>query len=515
MTDRLDAIVVGAGHNGLVCAAYLARAGMQTLVLDAAATAGGMARTRSMRGDYYFPGLAHVAYPFSLAIQQDLALEQYGYTPGAAINTVSLAGNGGHLSFGGADVSGPELPRADAVAYPLFREQYLSYARALRPLFDNKPPRLKETPFRDKWTLTRLGWNMRVKLGRDSMYELLRVAGSNIHDVLSDTFVDDRLTGAIAAEAVMGSAMGPRTPGTVLTWLQWLQGALNGARSLHSSASINALAKSAEAAGATIRLSTAVRRILVKNGSATGVELETGERLAANVIVSNADPRSTFTELVGLPQLDAMFGNRVTQIRGAGVVAKLFLALRDKPVFSGLPERELGNRLLIAPSLQYVEQAFNRSKYGEYPEHPVLDIAIPSLSDKTLAPAGHHVMSVNVAFVPYELRADSDDQKSAFVRRIVALLGEYAPGIESLIVEQEFLTPQDIEADYGAMRGHWHHGELSIHQSFMLRPLYGAAQYDTPVTGLFLCSSGCHPGGGLTGLPGRNAARRVLEIGKA
>lgn len=515
MTERLDAIVVGAGHNGLVCAAYLARAGLRTLVLDVAATPGGMAGTRSIRDSYHFPGLAHVAYPLAPVIRHDLALERYGYIPGEAIATVSLAGNGRHLTFGSSDVYGADLPHADADAYPLFRQQYLSFARALRPLFDNKPPRLKGTPFRDKWTLAHLGWNMRVKLGRDSMYEFLRVAGINIHDVLSDTFVDDRLRGAIAAEAVMGSAMGPRTPGTVLTWLQWLQGALNGALSLHSSASIHALAKSAEDAGATIRLNTAVRRIVVENGSATRVELDTGETLAANVIVSNADPRSTFIKLVGLPQLDAMFANRVTQIRGGGVVAKLFLALRDRPVFSGLPEQQLGNRLLIAPSLRYVEHAFNASKYGNYPEHPVLDIVIPSVRDKTLAPTGHYVMSVNVAFVPYEPRADSNRQKSGFVQRIVALLGEYAPGIESLIVEQEFLTPRDIEADYGAMRGHWHHGELSIHQSFMLRPLYGAAQYDTPVNGLFLCGSGCHPGGGLTGLPGRNAARRVLELGKA
>jgi phytoene dehydrogenase-like protein len=515
MTERLDAIVVGAGHNGLICAAYLARAGMKTLVLDAAPGPGGMAGIRSIREDYHFPGLAHVAYPFAPAIRRDLGLDRHGYTPGAAINTTSLAGNGRHLTFGNTGISGQDIPRADSDAYLPFRDQYLSFVRAMQPLFDNKPPRLKETPFRDKWTLMRLGWNTRVKLGRDSMYELLRVAGTNMHDVLSDTFVDDRLKGAIAAEAVMGSAMGPRTPGTVLTWLQWLQGALNGPLSFASSSSIRALASAAEEAGATIRQRTAVRRILVETGSATGVELATGKKLAADLVVSSVDPRSTFIELVGLPQLDAMFGNRVTQIRGSGVVAKLFLALKDKPTFRGLPGPELGNRLLVAPSLQYVEHAFNASKYGEYPEHPVLDIAIPTLRDETLAPAGKHVMSVNVAFVPYDLREGSEGRQSAFAKKVIALLGEYAPGIESLIVEHEFLSPRDIEADYGAMRGHWHHGELSIHQSFMLRPLYGSAQYDTPIGGLFLCGSGCHPGGGLTGLPGRNAARRILELGKA
>ncbi|MEX2125230.1 MAG: NAD(P)/FAD-dependent oxidoreductase [Woeseia sp.] len=514
MTEHLDAIVVGAGHNGLVCAAYLARAGKKTLVLESAPGPGGMAGTRSIRGGYHFPGLVHVAYPFAPGIRRELELDRHGYAPGAPINTTSLAGNGRHLSFGNAGISGQDVPRADADSYPPFRNRYLSFARAMQPLFDSSPPRLKETPFRDKWTLMRLGWNLRVKLGRDSMYELLRVAGINMHDVLSDTFVDDRLKGAIAAEAILGSAMCPRTPGTVLTWLQWLQGALNGPLSIPSSGSMQALASAAEAAGATIRHRAAVRRILVEAGRATGAELASGEKLAADLTVSGVDPRSTFTELVGLPQLDAMFGNRVGQIRGSGVVAKLLLALRDKPAFRGLPEPELGNRLLVAPSLRYVEHAFNASKYGEYPEQPVLDIAIPSLGDTDLAPAGHHVMSVNVAFVPYDLREDSEARKSAFTKRVIALLDEYAPGIESLIVEHQFLSPRDIEADYGAMRGHWHHGELSIHQSFMLRPLYGAAQYDTPIGGLFLCGSGSHPGGGLTGLPGRNAARRILELGK-
>lgn len=513
MTERVDAIVVGAGHNGLICAAYLARAGKKTLVLDAAPQPGGMAATRSLRKDYYFPGLAHVAYPFAAAIRRDLELDRHDHAPCKAINTISLAGNGGRVTFGHAGIAG-DVPRADTDGYPPFREQYLSFARAMQPLFHNKPPRLKHTPLRDKWTLMRFGWNARVRLGRDSMYELLRVAGTNMHDVLSDNFVDDHLKGAIAAEAIMGSAMGPRTPGTVLTWLQWLQGAANGPLSFASSDSIRALVSAAEAAGATIRQRTTVRRILVETGSVTGVELATGETLAADLVVSGVDPRSTFIGLVGLPQLDAMFGNRVSQIRGSGVVAKLMLALRDRPTFRGLPEPELANRLLIAPSLQYVEHAFNASKYGKYPEHPVLDIVIPSLGDTTLAPEGHHAMSVNVAFVPYDLSEGAERRKYAFAKRVIALLGEYAPGIESLIVEHEFLSPRDIEADYGTMRGHWHHGELSIHQSFMLRPLYGAAQYDTPINGLFLCGSGCHPGGGLTGLPGRNAARRILELEK-
>jgi phytoene dehydrogenase-like protein len=518
MTERTDAIIIGAGHNGLVCAAYLARAGLKVLCLESAETAGGMSASRSLGDKYHFPGLAHVAYPVSPAIRRDLRLEQFGYETGKAVDTVALDANGKHLIIGANSVSGDGLPEADEENYLKFREQYLAFAKALRPLFDNKPPRLKDMAFADKTTLVKLGWNIRLGLGRETMYEFLRVAAINIYDVLNEAFEDDRLKGAIAADAVMGSAMGPRMPGTVLTWLQRLQGALNGPMSVQSggqSQLAHVLTQSAQDVGATLRFNVHVDKILVENGKAIGVELSTGEILRARIVISNADPRSTLTRLVGAPLLDAMFANRVAQIRGAGVVAKLHLALSSKPEFAGLPGAQIGNRLLIAPSMKFIEQAFNHSKYDEYSEHPVLDIAIPSLHNDALAPENHHVMSVNVAFVPYHLEGSWQDQKAIFADKVISQLARYSPNLKSLIVDHELLTPRDIEEQYHAVQGHWHHGELSIHQSFMLRPLHGAAQYDTPIQKLFLCGAGSHPGGGLTGLPGRNAAKRVLELGAA
>ena len=516
MTERTDAIIIGAGHNGLVCAAYLARAGLKVLCLESADSAGGMSAPRTIGDDYHFPGLAQAVYPVSSAIRRDLKLDQFGYVPGEAIDTVALDANGKHLTIGSNSVSGEGLPESDEKNYPIFREQYLAYTKTLRPLFDNKPPRLKDMAFADKATLAKLGWNIRFGLGREAMNEFLRVAAINIYDVLNEAFEDDRLKGAIAVDAVMGSAMGPRTPGTVLTWLQRLQGELNGPMSLQSggrSQLVHALTQSAEDAGATIRLSAHVDKILIENGKAFGVELSTGEMLKARLIISNADPRSTFTRLVGAPRLDAMFANRVTQIRGTGVVAKLQLALSGKPEFTGLPEPQMGGRLLVAPSMKYVERAFNHSKYDEYSEHPVLDIAIPSLHNNALAPEGHHVMSINVAFVPYGLEGGWEEQKSTFAYKVISQLGQYSPNLKSLVVDHELLTPLDIEKQFGVVQGHWHHGELSIHQSFMMRPLHGAAQYDTPIEKLFLCGAGSHPGGGLTGLPGRNAAKRILELG--
>jgi len=372
--------------------------------------------------------------------------------------------------------------------------------------------------FADKATLAKFALKARMGLGREGLYEFLRVAAINIYDVLNETFDDDRLKGAIALDAVLGNAMGPRSPGTVLTWLQRLHGELNGPLSLQTggrSQLVDALIQSAEDAGVKIQLNTRVQKILVENGKAFGVELANGEMRKAKIVISNADPRSTFSSLVGAAELDAMFANRVTQIRGSGVVAKLNLALAGLPDFTGLRDEQIGNRLLVAPSMKYVEHAFNHSKYKECSENPVLEITVPSLHNSSLAPDGHHVMSVNVAFVPYELAGGWEEQKSTFAYKLISQLSQYAPNLKSLLVDHEFLTPKDIEQQYNATGGHWHHGELSIHQSFMMRPLHGAAQYDTPIDGLFLCGAGCHPGGGLTGLPGHHAAARILKPGGA
>lgn len=513
MTRRDDVIVIGAGHNGLVCANYLARAGLNVLVLEASETAGGMIAPRVLGGDYRIPGLSQASYPLNPAITRDLKLAQFGYTAGAPARTVALDSDGRHLVIDGDSVGGDGLAEADTDNWPVFRKQYLEFARAMQPLMENKPPRLKDMDFSDKSALAKLGWNLRMGLGKEEMYEFLRVAAINIYDVLNDTFADDRLKGAIATDAVLGSAMGPRTPGTVLTWLQRLYGELNGALSINTGELVDALTQAAEEAGVTVRPGARVEEVLIENGKAFGVRLAGGEMVKAKTVISNADPRTTLTDLVGARKLDAMFANRVAQIRGSGVVGKLHIALRGSPEFAGLPASHLGDRLLIAPSLRYVEHAYNPSKYGELPENPLLEITIPSANNKTLAPEGHHVMSVNVSFLPYDVEGGWQEQKSTFAYKVIGLIGQYAPELKSLVVDHEFLTPADVESEYHAKNGHWHHGELSIHQSFMMRPVHGAAQYDTPIDNLFLCGAGCHPGGGVTGLPGRSAAKRVLEVG--
>ena len=429
------------------------------------------------------------------------------------MTTVLLDADGQHVTLTSTGVAGDNLPPDDVSNYPAFLSEYRRYAAALKPLLGRRPPRLKDMDFTDMKSLAKLGLNLRFGLGRDSMYEFLRVAAINIYDVLNEAFEDERLKGGIAADAVLGNAMGPRTPGTVLTWLQRLHGSLNGGLAAQTGSLVTALVRAAENHGVEIRCDSPVTRILVENGRAFGVELASGELLKAKCIVSNADPRTTLLNLVGAPALDAMFANRVSQIRGSGVVGKLNLALSGRPQFENVADDSLGARLIVAPSLRYVERAFNHSKYDECSTEPVLEILVPSAHDDSIAPDGHHVMTVNVAFVPYSVDGGWQDQKSTYAYKLISMLGQYCPDLKSLVVDHEFLTPVDIEAEYGAIGGHWHHGELSIHQSFMMRPVHGAAQYDTPVDGLFLCSAGCHPGGGLTGLPGRNAAERVLETG--
>jgi len=516
MTDRIDAIIIGAGHNGLVCGTYLARAGLKVLFLEARDAVGGMTSARPIDDDYHVPGLAHTTYPICPGIRKDLRLDTFGYSTGKPIETIALDEQGMHLRIGPQHVSGHDLGEHDIASYVQFKSEYLNYAKALRPLFESRPPRLKNIDFADKTTLAKLGWNIRMGLGRESMYEFLRIAGMNVYDVLEEAFADERLKGALAADAVLGHHMGPRSPGTVLTWLTRLYGELHGPLSVVSGGRSqlgHALQQAAEAAGASIRLGVKVKKILVENGKAFGIETDSGEIVKAKKIISNADPRSTFLDLVGAPELDAMFAQRVSQIRGAGDVAKLHIALSGKPEFSGLSEQDLEHRMLVAPTMKYVEHAFNHAKYEECSPDPILEITIPSLHDDSLAPAGHHVMSVNIMFAPYVIAGGWHEHRAAFAYKVIAQIGRYAPNLKSLIVNHDLFTPEDIEREYHVREGHWHHGEMTLHQSFMMRPVHGAAQYDTPLGGLYLCGAGTHPGGGLTGLPGRNAAKRILGSG--
>jgi phytoene dehydrogenase-like protein len=389
------------------------------------------------------------------------------------------------------------------------------FAEALVPVLSRVPPRLGTADWKDYAALARLGWQIR-RLGRDDMRELLRIGGMNVYDLLEEHFETPLLKGALGFDAVLGTNFGPRSPGTVLTLLYRLatQAAAGGGLSQPVGgvgALCEALARSATAHGAQIRARTAVKRILVEADRAAGVELESGERIAAGTVISSADPKTTFLQLLGTAQLDTGFVRRVSHLRSRGLAAKLHLALDRLPEFTGAAESDLRGRLLISPSLEYLEHAYNHAKYGEYSSAPALEITVPTLNDPALAPPGQHVLSALVQYVPYALKGGWLDERERFTGLCLSLLERYAPGLSSSVVGVELLTPADIEQEFRISGGHWHHGDLAFDQFFMVRPVPGAAQHATPLPGLYLCGAGCHPGGGVIGTAGLNAARQVLE----
>jgi phytoene dehydrogenase-like protein len=273
----------------------------------------------------------------------------------------------------------------------------------------------------------------------------------------------------------------------------------------------DALAKAAGAAGAVIRTESAVAGILVDSDRACGVLLESGERIGARQVISNADPKTTFLKLLGTAHLDAGFVRRVNHIRSRGLAAKIHLALNRPPPFTAVSEAALRGRLLSAPSLEHLEHAYNHSKYGEFSASPAMEITVPSINDATLAPAGRHVLSAIVQYAPYALKQGWDRGRQDFLDTSLDVLEALAPGLRGCIVAAEVLTPEDVETQFRSSGGHWHHGDLAFDQILMVRPVPGAAQYRTPVEGLFLCGAGCHPGGGVMGIAGRNAAQQVLS----
>jgi phytoene dehydrogenase-like protein len=514
--SRYDSVVVGAGHNGLTCAAYLARGGRKVLVLEAAERLGGAAVTREFAPGFKVSAGAHILHLMPPSLVRELGLLDQGLTLAAAnLPTVALDTQGGHLSFAPDETSQvARASAADATALTEWRRLLKRVAHALHPVLSEAPPRLGTDAWRDRATLLGIGWRIRC-LGRQDMRELLRIGGMCVYDLLEDRFTLPLLKGALALDAVLGTNYGPRSPGTVLSLL-YRVAASQGADALTLpqgglGAVSEALARVARAGGAEIRTNAVVERILVREDRAVGVVLASGEEITAANVISSADPKTTFLRLLGAEHLDAGFVRRVAQLRTRGLTAKLHLALDRLPAFPGLAPEALRSRLVVAPSSDYIERAYNHAKYDETSAAPVLEVTIPTLVDPALAPPGKHVMSIVVQYAPYSVKAGWDVERSGFTKRIIGTLAAYAPQLPEAISAQELLAPPDIEREFRISGGHWHHAELALDQLLMVRPVPGAAQYETPLPGLYLCGAGSHPGGGVMGLAGRNAARQVIR----
>ena len=510
-----DTIIIGGGHNGLVCSAYLAKKGHHVLVLEASDNLGGLAETREFHPGFK-ASVAHSISNFSTKVAKDLNLSAYGFTSGAApMTTVGLNASGEHVTLTGLEVEGVGVE--DVESYKEYRQVMQKFTNLLHPFWHKTMPRIGDNSLPSRMTFGQLVLKLRL-LGKEDMGEFMRIATLPARDLMDENFDSDLLKAVLCWDGLIGSKMAPRSPNaTVLSLLYRMTGEHGGAHIIPAEGIESlfiALKETAERAGAEIRTGTRVSRILIQadeSGLKTnGVKLASGETITANRVVSTTDPKRTFLELVGIENLEIEFTNRIRRLRSEGYVAKLHLALNGVPKFTGLDKPD--GRLIIAPNMDAIEFAFDDAKYGECSKQPVMEVVIPSLHNESLAPVGQHVLSAHVMYVPYELKSSWTDQTRAVLQeKVIDTLSIYAPDIKEHILYSEVLTPLDLEQRHGATGGHWHHTELSLDQMFMMRPTYEAAQYATPIPGLYVCGAGCHPGGGLVGASGHNAAHEMLK----
>jgi phytoene dehydrogenase-like protein len=520
-------IVIGAGLNGLVAAARLARFGLAPLVLEWQPVIGGAAVTTEIRPGFRVPRLSHALGPLRRDIVRSLRLDRSRavelLTPDPSLTTL---GPGAQvISFHPDPVltaaSINLVSSADAARWREFLQTAQRIARVGAELAWRPAPSLDASTLRERWQWIRAGRRAR-RLGRRDRGHLARWTMSPIGDVLDEWFDHGLVKGAIAARALLGNFAGPRSPGTGGFWLQRLAedpspvGSGSTARGGPGAISA-ALVATIERAGGAIRTSARVTQIVVRDGRASGVVLESGEEIDAPAIVSAIDPRQTLLDLVEADELTPTFRERMRGYRARGVTAKINLALSEPPDFPALrgDPAAFSGRLLIAPDLDYLERAFDAAKYGAFSPSPWLELSMPSASDPSLAPEGQHVLSIYLHCAPRHLRdAVWADQRDALYRAAMQVLEPHAPRLESLVLASEVITPEDLERDWGLSGGHIFHGEPSLDQSWIARPLLGWAHHRTPIDRLFLASAGTHPGGGLTGASGWLAAEAVRRAGK-
>jgi len=522
-----DIIVIGAGHNGLVAAAYLAKAGRRVLVLEQREAIGGAAVTEEIFPGFRVSTVADGGGYLSPRVRRGLKIDSRVETMPSEAVAFCPQPDGSQLTIwrdvGRSVDEIARFSRADAEAYPGFVELMTRIADVLGGLMEMTPPDLPEVGRQDLLAGLGLFGPLR-RLGRKRIGELLRVLPMSVDDLLNEFFESPVVKAAIGASSVLNISWGPREAGTAFTLLgHWALGGTG----LFRSASVvrggmgaltEAIADAARGFGAEIRTGVRVENAIVREGRVAGAKLASGEEIEAGIVVSNADPRTTFHQLLEPRKLDASFMRHVRAIKYRGSAARIHLALRELPEFPALAGGDvaaLRGPIQIAPSLDYVQRAFDCTKYGRPSERPYLDVLIPTLSDPGLAPEGRHILSITARYAPYALREGSwDSRRDSFADVVIDTLAEYMPGIREAILHRHVLTPTDLERRYGLPEGNPNHGEMTLDQFFHMRPIPGYARYRTPVAGMYLCGAGAHPGGGVTGLPGHNAAREILADSK-
>lgn len=519
---RWDAIVIGGGHNGLTCAAYLARAGRRVLVLERRHVLGGAAVTEEIFPGFKFSVCSYVVSLLRPEIIRELDLPRHGMELLPLDGTFTPMPNGDYLwRVNDHSKTHREIARhsrLDAEAYDEYGQAMIEMGRFAKPILGLTPPDPGAMNLRGLLDLAAIGRRFRGMRAHDRVNQLQLLTMSAV-DFLDQWFETDVLKATMSASGIIGTFLGVRSPGTAYVLLHHYMGEIDGAfRSWGLSrggtgAVSDAIAKAAREHGAEIRTEAAVAQILTRGGRATGVVLENGDELHADAVISTVDPHHTFLRFLDPRDLPDDFVAGVRRYKYRGSSGKVNLALDGLPDFTCLPGPgpHLRGAISISPSVDYMEQAYDDAKYGAFSRRPYMDIVIPSLTDPSVAPPGKHVMSCFVQYAPYHLNSGTwDEQREAFGDAVIDSIAEYAPNIRERILHRQVLTPLDIERTFGLTEGNIFQGELTLEQLFFLRPVPGWARYETPIRGLFLGGSATHPGGGIMGAPGRNAAQRVL-----
>jgi phytoene dehydrogenase-like protein len=522
-TSQRDIVIIGGGHNGLVTAFYLAKAGFKPLVLERRAQVGGSAITDEFHPGFRCSTLAHTAGPIRADIVRDMQLEKHGLrfiTPETCVTALSPDGRALSLyqDENKSAQSIASFSQKDAAKYPEFEKSLGKISNVIAEALATTPPDIDHPSRGDLWSMLKTGRALR-NLGKRDMYRVLRWGPMAVADLVAEYFETELLRAVIAARGIFGTFLGPWSAGSALQLLIRAAGDSHPAGSAFFAAGgmgalTQAMASAAQAAGVEIRTSAEVIEIRVKDGAATGVLLATGEEINAKAVISNADPKRTLLRLTDPTHLSPDFVQKLQHYRGNGTVAKVNLALSGLPNFTALKDGDsaaLKGRIHIGPEIDYLERAFDESKYGNFSRQPYLEATIPTLTDPTLAPDGKHVMSIYMQYAPYKLKGNWEDQRKALGQTVVQTLAQYAPNLPELILTHQIITPQDLEDVYGLTGGQIFHGDLALDQFFTMRPLLDWARYRTPIENLYLCGSGTHPGAGLTGGSGANAAREIVK----
>ena len=526
MTKSYDAIIIGGGHNGLITAAYLSRAGLNVLVLERRAVIGGACVTEEVWPGYKVSTLSYLCSLLQPRIIRELELERFGfhlYPKDPAFFTAFPDGR--HLFFW-QDMAATQrelekFSKRDAALYPDYEHQLARLGEWVESLLLTTPPNIIRRKLSDLIALGRLGLDA-ARFKDPDVVHLVKIMTQSVRAYLDERFESEEIKATLATDGVIGTNGGPSTPGTAYIMLHHVMGGATGVRGLWGfvrggmGAISEAIAQSAQSRGTEIKMNAAVSRVLVRNGRAYGVALANGDEIHARAIISNADPKITFLNLVDPKDIEEDFRRDIERMRMQGCSFKINLALDSLPNFKAYPGSELGPHhkatMHICPSMEYVDRGWEDAKQGRPSDRPLLEITIPTTYDDSIAPRGKHVMCIFAQYAPYTLRdGDWDSMKEAFADRCIDTLAEYAPNITDSIIHRHVVSPLDLERDYSLTGGNIFHGDMTLDQLFFLRPVAGWAKYRTPIDGLYLCGSGTHPGGGVMGAPGFNAAHELLS----